>query len=89
LALSLGGAEFLDYRNSGYNQEVVVKFKIGDKKFECSCDSKTLRIIDSGICLTDEETGEKGDSYFTLESLPAVIIQAERENKLVIFRHAD
>ena len=46
-----------------------------------------MRIIDSGICLQDHNTGEKGDTYFTLESLPAVIRQADREGKLVVYRH--
>jgi hypothetical protein len=50
--------------------------------------TETLRIIDSGICLIDHATDERGDTYFTLESLPAVIAQAIREGHLVIFRRA-
>jgi hypothetical protein len=47
-----------------------------------------LRIVDSGICLIDHDTGERGDTLFTLESLPAVIKEAIDDGKLVIFRHA-
>jgi hypothetical protein len=32
-------------------------------------------------------SGFKGDDLFTLESLPVVVIQAQRERRLVIFRH--
>jgi hypothetical protein len=39
--------------------------------------------------LTDHRTGEKGDTLFTLESLPAVVRQAIKEHKLVVYRHAD
>ena len=49
----------------------------------------TLRIVDAGICLEDHATGEKGDTYFTLESPPGVVRQAIREGQLVVWRHAD
>jgi hypothetical protein len=54
-----------------------------------------LRIIDSGICLTahyddpEFEAGTKGDGFFTLESLPSVIREAQRDGKLVVYRHVD
>ena len=63
------------------------------RRFECTCDERTLQIIDAGICLTahyddpDFEEGTRGDTFFTLESLPAVIRQAEREHRLVVLRH--
>lgn len=94
-ALAVGGAQYLDHRVARGRDEVVVKFRMDGKRFECTCDRFTLRIIDAGICLTahyddpDFEHGTRGDNYFTLESLPPVIRQADRERRLVIFRHVD
>lgn len=88
-ALAVGGAQYLDHRNSVRRDEVIVRFRLEHQRFECTCNKRTLRIMDAGICLTDERSGEKGDTYFTLESLPAVIKQAQRERRLVVFRHVD
>ncbi len=94
-ALAVGGAELLDVRRSTRRGERVIKFRLDRRRFECTCDEHTLRIIDAGICLTahydDEafEGGTKGDTWFTLESLPGVIREAEAEGKLVVFRHVD
>jgi hypothetical protein len=88
-ALAVGGAEYLDHRRSVRRGEVVVRFRVHKQRFECTCDEATLRIIDAGICLVDHATGERGDTYFTLESLPAVILEARRGDKLVVFRHTD
>lgn len=88
-ALAMGGAEYLDHRPS-YNQgEMVVQFRFDRRRFECTCDARTLRIIDAGICLTDHDTGVKGDDLFTLESFPSVIREAIETNKLVVWRHVD
>jgi hypothetical protein len=87
-ALAVGGATYLDHRASPRKHEMVVRFRFLNRRFECTCDARTLRIIDSGICLIDHDTGEKGDTRFTLESLPPVIAEAERGHKLVVFRHA-
>ncbi len=87
-ALAVGGAEYLDHRKAHRPHESVVTFRVMQRRFECTCDDRTLRIIDAGICLTDHGTGERGDTYFTLESLPAVILDADRKGKLVVFRHA-
>lgn len=84
-ALAVGGAELLDVRTTGRGEKVV-KYRFSGRRYECICDTR-MRIIDSGICLQDHDTGEKGDTYFTLESLPAVIRQADREGKLVVYRH--
>jgi hypothetical protein len=84
-ALAIGGAELLDVRNSPRGEKVV-RYRLDRRRYECICDDK-MRIIDSGICLQDHETGEKGDTYFTLESLPAVIRQADRGGRLVVYRH--
>lgn len=88
-ALAVGNAELLDHRDSTLAGEKVVRFRFGERRFECTCDARTLRIIDSGICLVDHRTNIKGDTFFTLESLPGVIAEAEAKRKLVIFRHAD
>ncbi len=85
-ALAIGGAELLDTR-SARRGESVVRYRLDGRRYECVCDSQ-MRIIDAGVCLTDETTGEKGDTFFTLESLPAVIRQADREGVLVVYRHA-
>ena len=102
-ALAVGGAEYLDYRESRQRNEMVVRFKIPqlrNRRFECTCDRRTLRIIDSGICLTahgyddDEDqdgfkAGTKGDTWFTLESLPSVVLEAEQQHRLVVYRNVD
>jgi hypothetical protein len=84
-ALAVGGATLLDAR-AGRGGEKVVRYRLDGRRYECVCDGQ-MRIIDAGVCLTDEETGEKGDTFFTLESLPAVIRQADREGVLVVYRH--
>ena len=88
-ALLVGGAQYLDHRPSVRKNEMVVKFMLDHQRFECVCDANTLRILDAGICLTDHHTGEKGDTFFTLESLPGVIRQAQHEGVLHVFRHVD
>lgn len=92
-ALAISGATFLDHRKAPRQNEMIVRFRFLNRRFECVC-STDLRIIDAGICLTahydDEEfeEGTKGDTFFTLESLPSVIREADRDGKLVVFRHA-
>lgn len=86
-ALKVGGATYLDHRKMQGRQEMAVKFRLGGERFECTCDEQTLRIIDSGICLTDHRTGESGDTRFTLESLPGVIQQAQDTGVLHVYRH--
>lgn len=84
-ALAVGGAVFLDAKKLRHN-EWAVRYRLDRQKLECVCNER-LRIIDAGICLIDHDTNEKGDTFFTLESLPAVVQQAQRERRLVIFRH--
>jgi hypothetical protein len=88
-ALAVGNAHYLDHRRAPRRGEMVVRFRLERRRFECVCDEKTLRIIDSGICLTSHVTGEKGDTKFTLESLPSVISEAIRNRVLVVYRHVD
>ncbi|MCA9625055.1 MAG: hypothetical protein KC731_38785 [Myxococcales bacterium] len=85
-ALAIGGAELLDARAGYHAAEMIVRFRYFGGRYECTCDRDTLRIIDAGICLVDHATGIKGDTRFTLESLPGVIGQASREGALVVFR---
>lgn len=85
-ALRLSGAELLDTRQ-GYNRNhMIVQYRFRGRRLECEVDRKTLRIVDAGVCL-DDHRGTKGDTYFTLESLPAVIGQAMDEHRLVVWRH--
>ena len=86
-ALAIGDATYLDHRQAVRHNEVAVRFRLDGQHFECTCDLRTMQVIDAGICLTDEHTGERGDSYFTLESLPAVIREADRTGRLVVYRH--
>lgn len=86
-ALAIGGATYLDHRVIYRDHEMAVTFRMDGSRYQCTCDVNTLRVIDAGVCLTDECSGERGDSYFTLESLPGVIRQAIKENVLVVFRH--
>ena len=86
-ALKVGGAEYLDSHPGYGRREMVVQYRFENRRLECVVNTQTLTVIDSGICLTDHRTGEKGDTYFTLESLPAVVRQAIQLNKLVVYRH--
>ncbi len=83
-ALRVSGAELLDVRELG--AEVVVRYRFRERRFECVVD-RQLNILDAGVCLTDERTGVKGDTWFTLESLPGTVGQAMDEGKLLVWRH--
>ena len=85
-ALAVGGAELLDWKPVRGRKEWTVRYRLDGRRFECVCD-ENLRIIDSGICMVDHRTGIKGDTRFTLESLPGVVRQAERDGVLVVFRN--
>lgn len=87
-ALALGGAEYLDHKRGFAPGEMVVTFRLARRQYVCTCDQTTMRIINAGICLVDHRTGERGDTRFTLESLPAVILAADRDRVLVVNRHA-
>ena len=81
-ALILSGAELLDHRSSRVADEMVVQFLYQARRFECVVDSRTMRVIDSGICLA----GRQNDQMFTLESLPTVIDEAMRRGVLHVYR---
>lgn len=84
-ALAVGGATLLDVRKGYRQNERVVRYRLDGRRYESVCDLQ-MRIIDAGICLTDHD-GEKGDTYFTLESICSVIREADREGVLVVLRH--
>lgn len=84
-ALAISGAELLDARPSVNRGEWVVQYRFMHRRLECVCDN-TLHIVDAGVCL-DDHRGTKGDTFFTLESLPGVIGEAIRRGKLVVWRH--
>jgi hypothetical protein len=86
-ALQVSGAELISVRESYSAEESVVRFRFLERRFECVINSSTLAVTEAGICLTDEMTGERGDTRFTLESLPSVIQEATDLGVLVVFRH--
>lgn len=86
-ALAITGAEFLESLDAYNKGERIVRYRFQGRRLECVVNRDTLRVTDSGICLTDPSTGEKGDTYFTLESLPTVVAEAIRDHKLVVYRH--
>jgi hypothetical protein len=86
-ALALSGAELLDCRESAARGEMVVQYRYRHRRLECTCDRYSMRIIDAGVCL-DDHRGTKGDTFFTLESLPTVIGEAMDTGQLVVWRHA-
>jgi len=88
-ALRVSGAELLDTRQSFNKNEMVVQYRFQQRRLECVVERRTLRVVDAGVCLTDHDTGVKGDTFFTLESLPGVIGEAMRLGKLVVWRHLD
>lgn len=88
-ALRVAGAEFLDYRDTRVAGEAVVHFRYRNRKWECVAQKATLRIVDAGVCLINHATGERGDTKFTLESLPAVLSEAIDTGRLVVFRHVE
>jgi hypothetical protein len=88
-ALAVADAELLDHRNSARRNEKIVTYRLDGRRYECVCDARTLNILDAGVCLNDYRTGQKGDTWYTLESLPGVIREADRTGQLVVFRRVD
>jgi len=92
-ALAVGGAEYLDHRTAVQDGDMLVRFRLSERRFECVCNATTLRIVDSGVCLKAEyddedfSPGTEGDSWLTLEALPGVLLEAIARDSLVVFRH--
>lgn len=87
-ALRMADAELLDVKDSYNRNEKVVQYRFRHRRLECVVDAKTLQVVDAGVCL-DDHRGTKGDTWFTLESLPGVINEAIDLGKLVVWRHVD
>lgn len=85
-SLSQSGAEYLGHTVTRNPNETAVRYRFRDHRLECVVDHRTLRIVDAGICLSSG--GVRGDTFFTLESLPAVVGQAIDEGLLHIYRYA-
>lgn len=87
-ALRMADAELLDCRESYRRGEMVVQYRYRDRRLECVVD-RNLRVVDAGVCLEDHNTGVKGDTWLSLESLPSVVGEALDLGKLVVWRHVD
>ena len=85
-ALRVSGAELLDVIATHKANEVRVQYRFRERRLECVVNKLTLGIVDAGVCL-DDHRGTKGDTWFTLESLPGVIGEAMDRHKLVVWRH--
>ena len=89
VALAVGGAEFLDSQD-GYNKgEKIVQYRFRNRRLECVCNAKTLRIIDAGVCLDNHRGNDdsKSDTLFSLETLPTVIDEVMDMGRLVVWRN--
>lgn len=84
-ALAISGAELLDERDHTLPGQKVVTYRYLNHRLGCVVDSRTLRVVEAGICLTSG--GVTGDTFFTLESLPSVVKEADDDDVLVIYRH--
>jgi len=85
-ALAISGAKLRDATRARNAGEWDVRFTFRERRFAALVEERTLRIIDSGVCLIDHRNNIRGDTRFTLESLPAVLDEAIRTHRLVIFR---
>lgn len=86
-ALAISGAELLDCRATYNRNEMVVQYRFQQRRLECVVDKRTLSVIEAGFCLTDHNTGVKGDKLLSLEALPLVAKEAIEGRKLVVWRH--
>lgn len=84
-ALRVSNAEFVSSRDGVEAGTKIVRYLYDGHRLQCICDLD-MRIVEAGVCL-DDHRGTKGDTRFTLESLPAVIQEAIDQNVLVIYRH--
>ena len=87
-ALAFSNSELLDVRDGVARHEKIVQYRFRHRRLECIVHAETLRVIDAGVCL-DDHRGTKGDTRFTLESLPGVIGEAMDHHRLVVWRHVD
>jgi hypothetical protein len=83
IALARSGGELLDVIQT-HRGLVEVRFRFEGRRFSCVINPGTLGIVEAGICLSAD--GIRGDTLFTLESLPAVIREAIQTGRLVVTR---
>jgi hypothetical protein len=79
LALSHTGAELISWRQIDRGQ-AVVRYRLGDRRFECIIDTGSLQILDAGICLSGS------DEELNLSSLPSAVREAIQTGQLHVFR---
>lgn len=84
-SLEQSGAEYIGHNVTRNRNETAVRYRFRGQRLECVVDNRTLRIVDAGICLS--AGGVRGDTFFTLESLPAVVGQAIDEGLLHVYRY--
>jgi hypothetical protein len=82
-ALAIGGAEFLASRPNVNRGEMIVQYRYRHRRLECVVETRTLRVVEAGVCLAGN------DRLFTLESLPTVIREGMDTHRLHVFRHGD
>jgi len=78
-ALHHSGAALLDWRRG--RGHILVRYQLGEARYECLVDPDTLRIIDAGICL------EGADDALNLSSLPSAVQEAIATDQLVVTRN--
>ena len=79
LALSHTGAELVSWRQIDRGQ-AAVRYRFGDRRFECIIDTGSLQILDAGICLSG------ADEELNLSSLPSAVREAVQTGQLHVFR---
>jgi hypothetical protein len=80
LALSHTGAQLVNWRRNG-QQQAVVRYRLGGRRFECVIDTRSLQIVDAGICL------QGADEELNLSSLPSAVREAINSGQLHVFRN--
>ena len=80
-ALDAAGARMIGCRRLG-GGNLEVRFQLEGERFVSVVNGDTLQVLDAGICLSG------ADRVLTLDSLPSVIREAERTDRLNITRRA-
>jgi hypothetical protein len=78
-ALDAAGCRLINCRRLG-GGTLEVRFQVDGERFVSVVDGDTLQVMDAGICLSG------ADRVLTLDSLPSVIREAERTDRLNITR---
>jgi len=79
-ALDAAGARLFAHRRAGHGL-LEVTFECEGERIVCVVDPGTLHVFDAGICLSG------ADEELTLDSLPSVVREAIRTDRLHITRH--